>query len=298
MLTLVPLYFPTGRLLSPHWRWAVWAIVAATGAIVVGLSLGRFGDYTDVRLARVRNPIAILPGATGENLAVIATLVFFIVLLCSAVSVALRFRRARGIERQQLKWFVYAMAIGACGGVCVTLVVFLPLAINLVGSVWFLMTVGMPIAAGIAILRYRLYDIDIIIKRTLVYGSLTAILATFYFGLVIGAQTLTQALTGKQAGQQPVVIVLSTLLIAALFQPLRTRLQRWIDRRFYRSRYNAAKLVAAFSVALRSEVDLAHLNEHLLTVIEETMRPASVSLWLRTPNRDRSASVDERIAHS
>ncbi|HEY7849657.1 MAG TPA: hypothetical protein VIC27_06295 [Ktedonobacterales bacterium] len=291
MLTLFPLYFPTGKLLTPRWRWTVWAVAAASLAIAIGVSLGKFGDYTDTQLVGVRNPIAILPGDSGESIAVLATVAFFIVMLCSAVSVVLRFRRARGIERQQLKWFAYAMALAACGGAFFTLVAFFSLPINLVGSVWFLVTIGMPIAAGIAILRYRLYDIDIIINRTLVYGSLTVILAALYFGLVIGAQTLSQALTGKQVGQQPVVIVLSTLLIAALAQPLRARLQRWIDRRFYRSRYDAAKTVAAFSAALRSEVDLEELNTHLLAVVEQTMRPAHASLWLR------SSSADARGSH-
>ncbi len=140
------------------------------------------------------------------------------------------------------------------------------------------------------------YDIDIIINRTLVYGSLTAILAALYFGLVIGAQTLTGLLTGKQAQQQSIVIVLSTLLIAALFQPLRGWLQRWIDRRFYRSRYDAAKTVAAFTASLRSEVDLRQLNERLLTVVEETMRPAQVSLWLREAPHRRQAPPAERAA--
>jgi hypothetical protein len=145
----------------------------------------------------------------------------------------------------------------------------------------------LPIGVGIAILRSHLWDIDVIIRRTLIYGSLTAVLAALYFAVVIGAQLVTQAFTGRQVGQQPVVIVLSTLLIAALFTPLRARLQRWIDQRFYRSRYDAAKTVAAFSQALRSEVDLAQLNEHLLAVIDETMRPVHASLWLRAQGAAR-----------
>jgi hypothetical protein len=150
----------------------------------------------------------------------------------------------------------------------------------------------MPIATCVAILRYRLYDIDIIIKRTLLYALLTIILAALYFGLVIGAQRLTQAFSGQRVGQQPVVIVLSTLLIAALFTPLRARLQGWIDRRFYRSRYDAAKTLAAFSATLRSEVDLAQLNEQLLGVVEQTMRPAHASLWLRAASAARQTSVE------
>ncbi len=139
---------------------------------------------------------------------------------------------------------------------------------------------ALPLGVGVGVMRYQLYDIDILIKRTLVYGSLTAILAGLYFGLVIGAQLLTRQLTGQQTAQQPIVIVLSTLLIAALFQPLRAWLQRAIDRRFYRSRYDAARTIAAFSDTLRQEVKLDALSTHLLEVVDETMRPSQVSLWL------------------
>jgi hypothetical protein len=166
---------------------------------------------------------------------------------------------------------------------------------NLVGNLSFAIAItALPLGVGIGVLRYRLYDIDILIKRTLVYGSLTAILAALYFALVIGAQQLTHRITGQQVAQQPVVIVLSTLLIAALFTPLRSRLQRGIDQRFYRSRYNAARTLAAFSASLRSEVDLAQLNDHLLGVVDATMRPAHASLWLRSPARASSRQTDER----
>lgn len=282
MLTLVPLYFPNGKLVSPRWRWIIWGIAAATLANIIGILLTPFGDYTDLRLQGVHNPIGFLPADVGENLAVWSTFAFFFITICAAISIVLRFRRSHGVERQQIKWFAYAMSIGAGGGFLILIVVMIisPNGIPF-GSFFYLITVGMPISAGIAILRHRLYDIDIIINRTLVYSSLTAILAALYFGVVIGAQTLTQAITGKQAGQSPVVIVLTTLLVAALFQPLRAWLQRGIDRRFYRSRYDAAKTVAAFSATLRSEVDLGQLNERLLDVVEETMRPSYASLWLR-----------------
>jgi hypothetical protein len=279
-LTLVPLYFPTGKLLSPRWRWVVWIVAVATVASIAGAALSPFGDFTDLRLMNIHNPLEIVPSAVGDALGESASLVLFLLVPACTCSVVLRFRRSRGIERQQLKWFVYAMAIGLIGGLCLVATAWFNVNITS-ASVWTLVTVGLPISAGIAILRYRLYDIDIIIKRTLVYGSLTAILAALYFALVIGAQTLTKLVTGQQVGQQPVVIVLSTLLIAALFQPLRHRLQRTIDRRFDRSHYDAAKTVAAFSASLRSEVNLQQLNERLLGVVEETMRPTHASLWLR-----------------
>jgi hypothetical protein len=281
MLTLVPLYFPTGKLLSPRWRWVMWVVAADTVSALAGAALSPFGDFTDLQLANIHNPLAIVPVAVGDFLGESASIVIFLLVPVCTYSMVLRFRRSQGIERQQLKWFVYAMAIGLVGSIGLFADVWFSVNSSPETSVWTLVTVGMPIAAGIAILRYRLYDIDIIIKRTLVYGSLTAILAALYFALVIGAQRVTQAFTGQQGGQQPVVIVLSTLLIAALFQPLRARLQRWMDRRFYRSRYNAAKTVAAFSASLRSEVDLAQLNAHLLGVVDETMRPTHVSLWRR-----------------
>ena len=139
-----------------------------------------------------------------------------------------------------------------------------------------------PLSIGLAILRYRLWEIDIIINRTLVYGSLTALLVLIYFGLVIGLQSLVRLFTG-QISQSPVIIVASTLAIAALFEPLRHGIQAIIDLRFYRRKYDAAKTVEAFSARLRSEVDLSQLRAHLLHVVEETTQPNSVSLWLRPP---------------
>jgi hypothetical protein len=154
-----------------------------------------------------------------------------------------------------------------------------------------------PIALTFALLRYRLYDIDILIRRTLIYGTLTALLAAIYFGAVVGAQAIGQALTGRRS-LPAVVIVASTLLIAALFTPLRRRIQRTIDRRFYRRKYGAARTLNAFGATLRTETDLEQLTGHLVSVVQETMQPAHVSLWLRAPDKLAgvgSASVPRSI---
>ncbi|MGH2504170.1 MAG: hypothetical protein ACRDID_16810 [Ktedonobacterales bacterium] len=249
---------------------------------------------------RVLNPLGV-PALEGfaSFVATYLYLLLPIFAVLGVVSLVPRYRRADQQSRQQIKWFVYGsvmMVIIVLVGIFIASQITNDLALsNAVGDTSFAVAIlALPLGVGIGVLRYRLYDIDILIKRTLVYGSLTAILVGLYFGLVIGAQQLTHRLTGQQVAQQPVVIVLTTLLIAALFTPLRSRLQRGIDQRFYRSRYNAAKTLAAFSASLRSEVDLAQLNDHLLGVVDATMRPAHASLWLRSPARVSSRQTDER----
>jgi hypothetical protein len=202
-----------------------------------------------------------------------------------------RYARVSGpVQRQQTKWVVFGLAVTMVVilGRYVPLLIFPSLSTS--SSPYFLLStyvypVGLlliPLTLGIAILRYRLYDIDVLINRTLVYGSLTALLALLYFGLIFALQSLFQGLFKQN---NAVAIVVSTLVIAALFQPLRHRLQRFIDRRFYRSKYDAAKTLEAFSATLRNEVDLGQLREHLLAVVQETMQPAHVSLWLRSPGQ-------------
>jgi hypothetical protein len=197
----------------------------------------------------------------------------------SALSLVFRYRRAGGVERQQIKWFAFAAVL--FGG---SLVFSGFLGRDLPG-VWDALFetvtfVGLYVAVGVAILRYRLYDIDILVNRTLVYGTLTALLAAVYFGGVATVQAIFRALTGQEH-QPQLAVVVSTLVIAALFNPLRRRIQGFIDRRFYRRKYDAAKTLEAFSARLRDETDLDALSDELVSVVRETMHPAHVSLWLR-----------------
>ena len=188
------------------------------------------------------------------------------------------------VQRQQTKWFVYAFAVGMfLGAISTALLVEVPTDSPyqlLNGTTTLLFFVFIPLGLGIAILRYRLWDIDAIINRTLVYGSLTVLLVGLYIGLILALQALVRAVTGSLS-QQPPVLVGSTLVIAALFQPLRRLLQTIIDRRFYRRKYDAAKVMAAFGTTLRTEVDVGTLREQLLAIVQETMQPAHVSLWIR-----------------
>jgi hypothetical protein len=236
------------------------------------------------------------------QIAGVGSLVFAALILGLVGLQIYRYRRVSTFrERQQTKWVVSGLAV-ALGGFALFLIIvnlFHPLeslnssaaGVLLPTTVTYGLLLVIPISIAIAILRSRLYDIDTIINKALVYGSLTALLAVVYTGLVIGLQSLVRLLTG-QVSQSPVVIVASTLALYALFQPLRRRIQQVIDRRFYRRKYDAAKTLAAFSVTLRNEVDLEQLRNHLLSVVEETMQPAHVSLWLRKPDQQRKPNTD------
>jgi hypothetical protein len=206
--------------------------------------------------------------------------------LAGVVSVLVRFWRAQGIERQQLKWLVYVGAVIAISRLSSIVLAHFPLsayvfvildAIALAG-----LSIGIPVAIGIAMLRHRLWDIDIIINRTLVYGTLTGILALVYVGSIFALQSLLRGFTGSDQ----LAIVGSTLAIAALFMPLRRRIQQVIDRRFYRRKYDAKRIIDAFSSTLRVETDLTQLSEQLVAVVQETMQPAHISLWLRPSEHD------------
>ncbi len=206
-------------------------------------------------------------------------------------------------QRQQAKWLVFGVAGFIALNVLFSLIATVFPGTGAAGSPVQLVSgtlsmyvlVILPVSVGVAIQRYHLWDIDLIINRTLVYGSLSAMLALVYFGLVIGLQSLVRLVTGS-ISEQPLIIVASTLAIAALFRPLRRRLQRIIDRRFYRRKYDAARTLAAFSATLRNEVDLDQLSEELVAVVQETMQPAHVSLWLRKPGKKEGKRCEGLIS--
>jgi hypothetical protein len=273
------LLFPTGRLPSRRWRWVAWLTVAY---ILVGVTTAAFSPGATLgALGPIRNPLGI------EGLTPIYKAVLYIMsptLFAAAVfSLFVRLRRAVGVERQQLKWLAYA----AGGLAIVSILIIISIAIDtprwyewVTNAIVVVVPPGVPVAIGIAILRYRLYEIDVIINRTLVYGSLTAVLVALYFGGVATTQAILQALTGREELLQ-LVVVASTLVIAALFNPLRRRVQNLVDRSFYRRKYDAAKTLETFSAKLRDETDLKSLNSDLLWVVRDTMQPEHVSLWLR-----------------
>lgn len=272
------LLFPTGRLPGRRWRWLVWTTVAF---VVVGAVLAAFSPGAHLgSLGSIRNPLGI-EGFTDFYEAVLYGSIFLFV--ATASSLFMRLRRAAGVERQQLKWLAYAAAAFAVGILLnlIVLAVDTPLWFEWVD--WIIFTAlspAIPVAIGIAILRHHLYDIDRIINRTLVYGALTATLALVYFVGVAGLQRLLAPLIGESS---QLAIVASTFAIAALFTPLRRRIQNFIDRRFYRSKYDAAKTLEAFSARLRDETDLDALGGDLERVVSESVRPAHASLWLREP---------------
>jgi hypothetical protein len=305
LITLfLPLYFPDGRLLSPRWRPVLWLALlfcvgfgVVFGALYPGemdeLSPGVGGDVPGLV-----NPLgveALWPLDTVMQVDIILTVVFLVIVLCSVASLVVRFRRSSGEERQQMKWLTYAAAANFA---TLLLVMSLPADsawYRAVDSLWNLVLAGLPVAMGIAVLKYRLYDIDLIINRTLVYGSLTLMLALIYFGGVATSQAIFGALTGQEE-QPQLAVVISTLVIAALFVPLRRRTQAFIDRLFYRRKYDAAKTLEAFSAKLRDETDLDALNADLVGVVDETMQPTHVSLWLRPvpdPRDKRRAAIRE-----
>jgi hypothetical protein len=275
LFVFLALLFPDGMLASSRWRPFAWF---AAAAVVVGILATAFSPGPIRGLESIDNPLGI-EGA--PNVVVVLEALIFGLGLGAAASMFARLRRARGVERQQLKWFAYAVAVLA-GGTILTNVVSNAMGVGWLREVGYLPTivglVGWPVAVGIAISRYRLYDIDILINRTLVYGSLTAVLALVYFADIVLFQALLRALTGQES---QLAVVVSTLAIAALFNPLRRRIQGFIDRSFYRRKYDAAKTLEAFSAKLRDETDLDALSDDLVGVVRETMQPAHVSLWLR-----------------
>ena len=281
-ITLLFLLFPTGRFLSRRWRIVAWAVVISV-AIYIPLTslapnpLGFFPFPKDVF------PVNDSVRAIAETFQSIPLFIANICVVIALFSLLIRLSRSGGIERQQLKWFVYAAII------FIPALIFIALSgsvasaeqelIFTIGiSLALLAITGMSVASAIAIFKYRLYDIDIIINRTLVYGLLTAVLAFTYFASVALLQQGLRWVTGQDS---PLAVVVSTLLIAALFSPLRKRLQNFIDRRFYRRKYDAERTLAQFAISARDEVDLDELTAELVCTVNQTIQPESVRLWLK-----------------
>jgi hypothetical protein len=303
MGTFVFLLFPDGRLPSRRWRPVAWlsGLTIVLVCLQVGLTPGPLEG-----LGGVRNPVGFMVFPWMKSVPYILIPLFLLCMVLSVFSLVLRYRHSRGEGRQQIKWIAFAASLIG------TLYL-----IAMIGSIvypqktWFapgspLWQISLeyaaflsfplvPVAIGFAMLRYRLYDIDIIINRALVYGSLTATLALVYFGSIASIQTLFRTITGQE--QQPqLAVVVSTLAIAALFNPLRHRIQSFIDRRFYRRKYDAAKTLDVFAARLRDEIDLEALGGDLVSVVSETMQPAHVTLWLKPagdPPRHRSIPPSE-----
>ncbi len=288
-ILLVPLLFPTGRPPSPRWRWVIYL---ALTMCVVFTFLTLFVDvmqHPTKSELRFANPIGFIPsGPLESNLFMVPWSIGLGVLtLGSVAALFVRYRRAAAVERQQIKWLLYA-----CGLFAAVYVPGLPLeGLNngLVGYVvnllFALAILLIPVAIGIAILRYRLFDIDLIIRKTLVYAALSAFLALVYFGVVVLLQQVFRSATGETSA---VAIVLSTLAIAALFSPLRRRVQDFVDRRFYRRKYDAQRVLAQFAKVAREETDLDALSGALEHAVQETIQPAKTDVWLRPADGKRT----------
>ena len=280
--SLLFLWFPDGRPISPRWRPVAGLVAVGVGCVLVGSAL-REGGMHDSPAPDVVNPLGVLPRATAEWISTSGLVIGAFATGLAAWSVVLRFRRARSVERQQLKWFMWAASALPLYLTVGLLHEALTDAAGGIGSELALaasMTV-VPVAAGAAILRYRLYDIDLVINRTLVYVSLTATLAASYLCLVLLLRFTLDPLTSGS----DLAVAGSTLAVAALFGPLRTRIQFFVDRRFYRARYDAARTLEAFATHLRDELDLESLQRDLRTVVLDTVHPTRVSLWLRESAR-------------
>jgi hypothetical protein len=281
--SLLLLLFPDGRLPSPRWRPVAWGVALGTAGGVVGYAL-EAGPLVD--FPQIANPYGV-DGPLVGMVGVAGSIVAAGSMVASAVSLIVRLRHAGSEQRQQIKWLAYGGAV-VVGGIGVGgLITLWSVPISIVTM--SLSLLGLPVFTGIAIVRYRLYDIDVVINLTLVYGSLTAMLVALYFGGIVVLQRLFITLTGEKS---TLAVVGSTLVIAALFNPLRRRIQSFIDRRFYRRKYDAAKTLEAFSAKLRDETDLDALSDDLVGVVRETMQPSHVYLWLRPDTAPRGEQAE------
>jgi len=291
-LLFIPLLFPNGRPPTLRWRWVSVAAIAWATLFVLLATLSQKIHTNTTPDIVFDNPIGVLGEDTVQLLVGVWIVGLVVLVVACAAALFVRYRRANDTEREQIKWLLYACAV--------FLVVFVGGFISGLGGtasfggyiwgVFFgLSVITLPAAIGIAILRYRLYDIDVIINRTLVYGSLTFTLIAVYFGGIVVLQRLFIVLTGERS---TLAVVASTLVIAAVFNPLRRRIQSFVDRRFYRRKYDAAKTLAAFNARLRDETDLDTLGRDLMGVVREAIQPEHVSLWLRSDTASRSQQTD------
>jgi hypothetical protein len=295
--TYVLLLFPDGRLPSRRWRPLAWL----SGAVILLLSVGvMLAPGPLDNLAGVRNPFGIEGAEWLTAGAYVLLPLLPLCMLASSLSLVLRYRRSGGEERHQIKWIAFAASVVVVlyAIAMIASFVFPEESWTTAGSVWWLnfLTYAVlssftlvPIAVGIAVLKYRLYEIDIIINRALVYVSLTVMLVALYLGGIVLLQRVFVTFTGQRS---TLAVVASTLLIAALFNPLRRRIQYFIDRRFYRSKYDARKTLEAFSTKLKDETDLEALSSDLVGVVRETMQPSHVSLWLRAETAQKGKQPD------
>lgn len=288
MFVFLPLFFPTGHLVSPRWRPVSWTAVLAT-FLLIALALVTPGDG---EITGFPNPTGIegtfVPDSSSATISFIAASFWLGLGIMAAMSLYVRYRRTSGMERQQIKWFTYAVVFLVAYTTLHQLFLQKHLSEGLSSLLLTMVLQGVWLAIGVAVLRYRLYDIDLIIRRTLLYSIVTALLASLYFGSVVVLQSLFTAVTGEKSS---IAVVLSTLVIAALFNPLRHSLQRIVDRRFYRQKYDAQQVLARFAHTVRDEVSLEALSGELTRVVQETLQPETVSVWLKTiPQQTTSPS--------
>ena len=271
LVPLVLLVFPDGRLLSPRWRWAVWLAGAGVALLTLGIAATTLGDPVRFALSEEE------PGGLAGLVLAVSVGAAAVSFLAGLASLALRWRRAWGNEREQLKWVAFAAGLALVANI-VLQILQLP-GLGLAGVVL------VPVGAAVAILRYHLYDIDRLISRTVAYGLLTALLGLVYVaGVFVFGRLLNPG--GEDS---TLAVAASTLAVAALFQPARRRIQELVDRRFNRRKYDAAKTVEDFSARLRNEIDLDTLSAELLAVVNQTMQPSGVSLWLRPSSQGPAA---------
>jgi hypothetical protein len=280
--TLTPLFFPNGQLLSRRWRTIVWLLA---GALIVQLLIYALDPGDLVDYPGVRNPLNQHGLSALSAFDLLSTLAALTALVGGCAAAVVRFRRAKGIERRQLEWFAWAAALIVAMFVLAGVLD----AFNVPSALGGLLVVGailaLPLATGVAILRYQLFDIDRLVNRTLVYGLVTAALGALYVLAVVVLQPVMAPLTNGS----DLVVAGTTLLVAALFRPLRERTQRLVDLRFYRDRYDAERVINVFSARLREEIELDAVSDELLAVVHATLQPEHVSLWLAPAPESRSS---------